>query len=301
VVFAQKPPSFDGDVFYFPFTKKFVKITETEYKKMDKDVKENYYKDKYISFSSLNRHVEELNKYYQEEMDALKDSISKVNNELDPLKLNKVDEILSDLPYSNIGNLSYATQAIDKELIEKLIPAIKQVKTLKFQEVTENREAAYCFNSFDGNGDFGVQLNAPAIAKLMEVLRDSKFWNIPTKDEMDLINKNLSGKKISAFEALASSEQNPYFKWKKPGRDFYNMKLLPWGYRFNSQQLPIENQNKSCNFAAIDLKEGIDFINDIGMIKLEDNGSLLEFMVKSNDEGAYGVYVLLFRNKNIKK
>ena len=76
------------------------------------------------------------------------------------------------------------------------------------------------------------------------------------------------------------------------------MKLLPWGYRLDDEEFPLSNQKKSCNIAALDLKNNIDFKNELGIIKLEDNGNLLEFMTRDNTDGAYGLYVLLFRNKN---
>jgi hypothetical protein len=305
VVLAQDVNEINVDVYYlkkFKNDKERIKIITKDYNSLnnsEKSLFEN--KSKFVKYDDMISYVNKLKETHKEEVNTIKKSLDKTNSELKELKLNEVDQILSSLPFSNIGNLGFATKALGEDLIKKLIPEIQKVNPVKFKEKTDSLIPAFCYNSLDPYGDFGILLNSPAIVKLLEKLDQSEYWNLPTKEEMDNINVNLSKKKIAAFEALASSESNKYFKWTKLGKDYYDMKLLPWGYRLDEEEFPLANQKKSCNFAALDFKNKIDFKNELGIIKLEDNGNLLEFMTRDNSDGAYGLYVLLFRNKNNNK
>jgi hypothetical protein len=303
VFLAQEVNEINVDVYYLkkPKTGKEKdrnSINLKDYNSLDESEKLLFdNKSKFVRYVEMKSYVDGLKETHKEEVNRINKSLEKTNSELKELKLNEVDQILSSLLYSNIGNLGFATKALGEDVIKKLIPEIQKVNPIKFKEKTDALVPAFCYNSLDPYGDFGILLNSHAIVKLLEKLDQSEYWNLPTKEEMDIINVNLSKKKIAAFEALASSESNKYFKWSKLGKDYYDMKLLPWGYRLDEEEFPLASQKKSCNFAALDYKNNIDFKNKLGIIKLEDNGTLLEFMTRDNTDGAYGLYVLLFRNK----
>ena len=300
VFLAQNPPSFDGDLFHFPLNKKLDKLKEKEYKNLDKN-KEDYDDVKYVSYTSLNRYVEKLKEYYQEEMKNLEDSLENTKGELKEIKLNETDQILAELKYSIISGLGFAQKPLSKGIISKLVPTIKEAETdEQWEEFHKNETPAWTVNELDGRAKLGVLLNVWAIKELMMKLSESEYWRLPEVDDLAKINGLLNSKGLTAFDALAADkakiELTPY-KWTKPGKDYYEMGLLPGGFRKGGTYYPKPSQVKSCNFAIASSRLGLDFSEKLGISTLEENAKTIEYLIRDVNEAAWGLNVILFRKE----
>ena len=301
VVLAQKPPSFDGDVFHFPLNKKLDKLKEKEYKNLRDKNKEDYDEVKYVSYTSLNRYVEKLKEYYQEEMKDLQDLLENTKGELKEIKLNETDQILSELKYSIISGLGFAQKPLSKGIISKLIPSIREAETNEqWEEFHKNQFPSWTVNKLDGRAKLGVLLNVWAIKELLMELSESEYWRLPEVDDLAKINGYLNSKGLTAFDALAANKAKmdaiftPYV-WDSPGKDYYEVGLLPGGYRRDDIYYPKENQVKSCNFAITSNRLGLDFSDKIGISMLEENAKTIDYLIRDVSEAAWGLNVILFR------
>jgi hypothetical protein len=298
-VMAQKPSQPDNG---YHFKIKSEKLSISEYrdlkKKKDKEF-EKYDGAKYFSENVMNEYIRKLERFYEEEMKNLEDSLENTKGELKEIKLNETDQILSELKYSIISGLGFAQKPLSKEIVAKLVPGIKEVVDDEdWEKFHIDNIPAWTAHELDGRAKLGVLLNVWAIKELMIKLSDSEYWRLPEVEDLAKINGLLNSKGLTAFDALAADkakiEVTPY-KWNKPGKDYYEMGLLPGGFRKGGTYYPKPNQVKSCNFAIASSRLGLDFSDKLGISTLEENAKSIEYLIRDVNEAAWGLNVILFR------
>jgi hypothetical protein len=300
-VVAQKPSQPDKG---YHFKLNSEKVSFKDYKELkNKNRKEydRYDGAKYFSENIINEYTEKLERFYEEKMKNLEDSLENTKGELKEIKLNETDQILSELKYSVISGLGFAQKPLSKGIIGKLVPTIKEAETdEEWEEFHKKEIPAWTVNELDGRAKLGVLLNVWAIKELMMKLSESELWRIPEVDDLAKINGLLNSKGLTAFDALAADKAKmdalvtPY-KWNKPGKDYYEMGLLPGGYRKGNTYYPKPNQVKSCNFALTSNRLGLDFSEKLGISTLEENAKTIEYLIRDVNEAAWGLNVILFR------
>ena len=299
VVIAQKPSPPDNG---YHFKIKSEKLSISEYrdlkKKKDKEC-EKYDGAKYFSENVMNEYIRKLERFYEGEMKNLEDSLENTKGELKEIKLNETDQILSELKYSVISGLGFAQKPLSKEIVAELVPEIKEVSDDEdWEKFHKDNIPAWTAHELDGRAKLGVLLNVWAIKELMMKLSESEYWRLPEVDDLAKINGLLNSKGLTAFDALAADkakiELTPY-KWTKPGKDYYEMGLLPGGFRKGGTYYPKPNQVKSCNFAIASSRLGLDFSDKLGISTLEENAKTIEYLIRDVSEGAWGLNVILFR------
>ena len=299
VVVAQKPSKPDNWIY---IKNTMETLSSKDYNALKKNNKKEFAKfdnTKYISETKMTQYIDELDEYYQKEMKNLEDSLENTKGELKEIELNETDQILSKLKYSVISGLGFAQKPLNEEIIEELFPTIKLAKTdEEWEEFHKDNLPAYSAHDLDGKGKLGVLLNVWAIKELMMKLSESEYWRLPEVEDLAKINGLLNSKGLTAFDALAAdktkNDVSPY-KWIKPGKDYYEMGLLPGGYRKGNMIYPKPNQVKSCNFAITSNGLGLDFSDKLGISTLEENAKMIEYLIRDVNEAAWGLNVILFR------
>ena len=256
--------------------------------------------NKFFTEKDLKTDTDELEDYFKGIEDKLKKTIEKKENELKAKNPNEVDEILSSLPYSLIGFLGFAQKPLSSEQIKALIPEIKEINANNNEEWSKcnsKKIPAWTRHEADGNLKMGVILNVAAIKKLMEILDSSENWRMPQVSDIESINKFLASKGLSAFDALAAdkAKMDKFYPWKKPGKDYYDMSLHPCGYKDGDTYYPLPTQIKSSNFAILGNQYNIDFDDNIGISNLDENAKEINYLIRSVDDGEWGLNVILFR------
>jgi len=299
IVLAQKPSPPDNG---YHFKIKSEKLSISEYrdlkKKKDKEC-EKYDGAKYFSENVMNEYIRKLERFYEGEMKNLEDSLENTKGELKEIKLNETDQILSELKYSVISGLGFAQKPLSKEIVAELVPGIKEVSDDEdWEKFHKENIPAWTAHELDGKRKLGVLLNVWAIKELMMKLSESEYWRLPDVDDIAKINGLLNSKGLTAFDALAADKAKidvtPY-KWNKPGKDYYEMGLLPGGFRKGATYYPKPNQVKSCNFAIVSNRLGLDFSDKLGISTLEENAKTIEYLIRDVSEAAWGLNVILFR------
>jgi hypothetical protein len=301
VVLSQKPSPPDN---WFYIKNNIEKLSSKDYKDLKKNNKKEFDKfdeTKFISEIKMTQYIDELDEYYQNKMKNLEDSLENTKVELKEIKLNETDQILSELKYSVISGLGFAQKPLSKGIIVKLVPAIKEAETdEEWEEFHKKEIPAWTVNELDGRAKLGVLLNVWAIKELMMKLSESEFWRLPEVEDLTKINGLLNSKGLTAFDALAADKAKmdalvTTYKWNKPGKDYYEMGLLPGGYRKGSTYYPKPNQVKSCNFAIESSRLGLDFSYKLGISTLEENAKTIEYLIRDVNEASWGLNVILFR------
>jgi hypothetical protein len=301
VVLAQKPSPPDN---WFYIKSNTEKLNSKEYKDLKKKNTKEFEKfdnTKYISEIKMTQYIDKLDEYYEKEMKDLEDSLENTKGELKEIKLNETDQILSELKYSVINGLGFAQKPLSKEIIQKLIPGIKEAADDEEWEKLHNYNIpALTAHELDGRAKLGVLLNVWAIKELMMKLSESEYWRLPEVDDLAKINGFLNSKGLTAFDALAADKAKMDAlvtpkKWDFPGKDYYDMGLLPGGYKKGVTYYPKPNQVKSCNFAITSNRLGLFFSDRIGISMLEENAKTIDYLIRDVNEGAWGLYVILFR------
>ena len=302
VVLAQKPEVSESG-FYFKKEASGDKKNKNQLKDLSTNKKKEYDNTMYISEKNVSDYSKELGAYYQKEIQTLKDSLENTKGELKEIKLNETDQILSELKYSIISGLGFAQKPLSKSIIKDLVPTIQEAETdEQWEEFHKNETPAWTVNELDGRAKLGVLLNVWAIKELMMKLSESELWRIPEVDDLAKINGLLNSKGLTAFDALAADKVKmdalvtPY-KWTKPGKDYYEMGLLPGGFRKGGTYYPKPNQVKSCNFAISSSRLGLDFSDKLGISTLEENAKTIEYLIRDVSEAAWGLNVILFRKE----
>jgi hypothetical protein len=303
VVLAQKPSQPDNG-YHFKIKSEKLSISEYRDLKKKKDAKYEKYDDaKYFSENVMNEYIRKLERFYEGEMKNLEDSLENTKGELKEIKLNETDQILSELKYSIISGLGFAQKPLSKSIIKDLVPTIQEAETdEQWEEFHKNETPAWTVNELDGRAKLGVLLNVWAIKELMMKLSESEYWRLPEVEDLAKINGLLNSKGLTAFDALAADKAKmdalvtPY-KWNKPGKDYYEMGLLPGGFRKGATYYPKPNQVKSCNFAIASSRLGLDFSDKLGISTLEENAKTIEYLIRDVNEAAWGLNVILFRKE----
>jgi hypothetical protein len=301
VVLAQ-PPEVPENGFYFKKDAMKDKKNKREYNNLEQN-KKSYDNSMYISEKNVSDYSKELDSYYKKEITSIKEALAYTEAALKGCVLNEIDSVLLKIPYNKIDKLQFATKPLDEKLVKELFKAAdKEIEFAgtEWEIFDQERRAGYARHSLDGNGIQGVYLNEKAVYDLLEILEKSKEWRLPTLDDVMGINFELSRKKLSAFDVLAADDaknKDNRIKWKKPGKDYYGMGLLPCGYKAGALEYPKPTMAQSSNFAIYSSEKDIDFVTNIGMVDLNEGASQLDYMVYPIDEAAFGVYVILFRKE----
>jgi len=247
------------------FKRNSEKVSFKDYKMLDILRKKEFDTSKYFSENVMSEYIKKLEIHFEKKMDALKDSLENTKLELKEIKLNETDQILSELKYSVISGLGFAQKPLGKGIIVKLVPTIKEAETdEEWEEFHEKVIPAWTVNELDGRAKLGVLLNVWAIKELIMKLSESEFWRLPEVEDLTKINGLLNSKGLSAFDALAADKAKmdllltPY-RWNSPGKDYYEIGLLPVGYRSGNKYYPGPNRPKSSNFALTINVLGLDF------------------------------------------
>jgi len=302
VVVAQKPSQPDN---WFYIKNNIEKLNSKDYKDLKKNNKKEFEKfddTKYISEVKMTQYIDKLDEFYLKEMKDLEDSLENTKGELKEIKLNETDQILSELKYSIISGLGFAQKPLSKRILEKLVPGIKEVgdEEEEWEKFHKDNIPAWTAHQLDGNRKLGVLLNVWAIKELMMKLSESEYWRLPEVEDLAKINGLLNSKGLTAFDALAAdktkNDVSPY-KWIKSGKDYYEMGLLPGGYRKGNVNYPKPNQVKSCNFAIASNQLGLDFSDKLGISSLEESGKTIDYLIRDVNEAAWGLNVILFRKE----
>jgi hypothetical protein len=301
----EKKPVFNNEGLLYqldqPKAKKEVLISKKEFESLKEGDKNSYNTDvELLREEDLKTYTKELEDYFQGIVDKLKETIEKKEDEIKDKSLNKVDEILSSLPYSLIGPLGFAQKPLSSEQIKALIPEIKEITADNNEEwsrCNSKKIPAWTRHEADGNLKMGVILNVAAIRELMRILESSEIWRMPEVSDIESINKFLASKGLSAFDALAAdkAKMDKYYQWKKPGKDYYDMSLHPCGYKDGDTYYPLPNQIKSSNFAILGNQYDIDFDENIGISNLDENAKEINYLIRPVDDGEWGLNVILFR------
>jgi hypothetical protein len=299
----EKKPELDSSKLFFQLkSKKPALISKIDFdKKKPNDQNDYNLDDKYFTEEDLKTYMNELEDYFKGIEDKLKKAIESKEDELKAKNPNRVDEILSSLPYSLIGELGFAQKPLSSEQIEALIPEIKEItdNNEEWSRCNNKKIPAWTRHEADGNKKLGVILNVAAIKELMSILESSENWRLPEVSDIESINKFLASKGLSAFDALAADkakiEKNQYYQWKKPGKDYYDMGLLPCGYKDGDTYYPLPNQIKSSNFAILGNQYDIDFDENIGISNLDENAKEINYLIRPVDDGEWGLNIILFR------
>ena len=298
----EKKPELDSNKLFFQHkNKKLPLISKIDLdKKKPNDQNEYNLDNKFFTEKDLKTYTDELEDYFKGIVDELKETIEKKEDEIKDKSLNEVDEILSSLSYSLIGPLGFAQKPLSSEQIKALIPEIKEITANNNEEwgtCNSKKIPAWTRHEFDGNLKMGVILNVAAIRKLMDILESSENWRMPEVSDIESINKFLASKGLSAFDALAAdkAKMDKYYPWKKPGKDYYDMSLHPCGYKDGDTYYPLPTQIKSSNFAILGNQYNIDFDDNIGISNLDENAKEINYLIRSVDDGEWGLNVILFR------
>jgi hypothetical protein len=300
VVLAQKPEVPEIG-YYFEKKAHQTKINKRAFKDLHPREKKNYDYTMFISEKNVSEYAKELNEYYEKEIQTLKEGFESTEAALKNCELNETDQILSELKYSIISGLGFAQKPLSKGIICKLIPSIREAETNEqWEEFHKSEIPAWTVNDLDGRAKLGVLLNVWAIKELLMELSESEYWRLPEVEDLAKINGYLNSKGLTAFDALAADKAKmdaiftPYI-WDSPGKDYYEMGLLPGGYRRDDIYYPKENQVKSCNFAITSNRLGLDFSDKIGISMLEENAKTIDYLIRDASEAAWGLNVILFR------
>jgi hypothetical protein len=301
VVLAQKPELPESEYY---FTKDAIKDkkNKNQFKDLSTKDKKVYDNTMYISEKNVSEYSKELDAYYQKEIQTLKEGLESTEAALKNCESNEIDLVLSKIPYNKIDKLQFATKPLDEKLVKELFKAAdKEIEFAgtEWEIFDQERRAGYARHSLDGNGIQGVFLNEKAVYDLLEILEKSKDWRLPSEIDVMAINAELTRKKLSAFDVLAADDtknKDNRIKWKKPGKDYYGMGLLPCGYLAGSTlEYPRPTMPQSSNFAVYNEDNNMDFVNFIGMVDLREGAGQLNLMKYPIDEAEYGIYVILFR------
>jgi hypothetical protein len=276
---------------------RFIKLSENSKSKYDSIVN---YNDFGVFKENLGEYID---KYY-----ITKDACvqKNLNSEKKKYGLSPVDSVLSFLEFSNIQKLGFTLKPLGQE-VEEIIKGIKHIKgknmNAEWLEAHSNGIPAYCTHRDDGELRYGVLLNPHAIKILNDILKsDSKYWRIPEIADFDFLNKMVTLKGASAFDLLAGDRSKfvGNFKWSKPGMDVFEMGLMPWGFKLNSD-IRFNNDKKSCSIAMINSDDNADFKNKIAYASLDENAKTFNLKTRElGSDDAYGFYVILFRNVEFK-
>lgn len=298
----EKKPELDSNKLFIQLkSKKQVLILKLDFDKKKENDKDDYIlNDKYLTEEDVKTYMGELEAYFLAQVNKLRNTIKTKEDELESKKLNPVDEILSSLPFSVIGSLGFAQKPLSSEQIKALIPEIKEItanNNKEWSECNSKKIPAWTRHEADGNLKLGVILNVAAIKELMSILESSDFWRMPEVSDIEKINGFIASKGLSAFDALAAdkAKMDKYYPWKKPGKDYYDMGLLPCGYRDGDTYYPLPNQIKSSNFAIIGNQYDIDFDENIGISNLDESAKQINYLIRAVDDGEWGLNVILFR------
>lgn len=299
---AEKKPELDSNKLFFQLKSgKQALISKLDLDKKKPKDKGDYNLDEiFLTAEDLKTYMDELEDYFKGIQDELEKTIERKEDELKSKIPKEVDQILSSLPYSQIGFLGFAQKPLSSVQIEALIPEIKEINANNNEEWSKcnsKKIPAWTRHEADGNLKMGVILNVAAIRELMSILGSSENWRMPEVSDIESINKFLASKGLSAFEALAAdkTKMDKFYPWKKPGKDYYDMSLHPCGYRDGDTYYPLTNQIKSSNFAILGNQYDIDFEDNIGISNLDENAKEINYLIRSVDDGEWGLNVILFR------
>ena len=111
VVLAQKPSQPEKG---YHFKLNSEKVSFKDFKDLKNKNRKEYDAAKYFSENIIDEYTEKLERFYEGEMKNLEDSLENTKGELNEIKLNETDDILSELNYSKISGLGFAQKPLNE-------------------------------------------------------------------------------------------------------------------------------------------------------------------------------------------